>query len=87
MTIPIPVVCLTYCKWYDSISYASKLTNTTREQIINCCKGKQAYTTNEYGTKLEWMYVDTFVEHFGEEAFWDLFRTTQDFYVNEVEED
>lgn len=87
MGIPKAVVCLTYFKWYESIQYASKVTNTTREQIIDCCKGRIPYTINEYNTKLEWVYKEDFVALHGEDAFWELHRTTQDFYTNDIRED
>lgn len=82
MRVARQVVCVTYNKWYDSTSYASKVTNTSREQIIKCCNGKIPHTSNETKTKLVWMYLEDFIEKYGEDAFWNLHRTTQDFYTN-----
>lgn len=81
------VVCLTYNKVYDSIRYASKITRTNREDISKCCRGLKPYTINLEKTKLAWMYSKDYIEKYGEEAFWKLHRSTQDFYINDIWED
>lgn len=78
-----PVVCLTYRKVYDSIKYASKITRTNREDISKCCRSIIPNTTNLERTTLEWMFAQDYIEEYGEEAYWELFRCTQDFYTKD----
>ena len=87
MRIAKEVVCLTYRKWYPSISYASKVTRTDKDNIAKACKKVIEHTVNLEGTKLQWMFKDEFIEVCGEDNFWNLHRATQDFYTNDMEEE
>ena len=87
MRIAKEVVCLTYRKWYPSISYASKVTRTDKDNIAKACKKVIEHTVNLEGTKLQWMFKDEFIEVHGEDNFWNLHRATQDFYTNDMEEE
>ena len=87
MRIAKEVVCLTYRKWYPSISYASKVTRTDKDNIAKACKKVIEHTVNLEGTKLKWMFKDEFIEVYGEDNFWNLHRATQDFYTNDMEEE
>lgn len=77
------IVCLTYKKVYPSISYASKITRTDIKAIQKCVSCFKEYTVNDERTKLEWMCAEMFKECYGEDAYWKLHRTTQDFYTND----
>ena len=87
MRIAKEVVCLTYRKWYPSISYASKVARTDKANIAKACKKVIEHTINLEGTKLKWMFKDEFIEVYGEDNFWNLHRATQDFYTNDMEEE
>lgn len=87
MRVAKEVVCLTYRKWYPSISYASKVTRTDKDNIAKACKKVIEHTVNLEGTKLKWMFKDEFIEVYGEDNFWNLHRATQDFYTNDMEEE
>lgn len=87
MRIAKEVVCLTYRKWYPSISYASKVTRTDKDNIAKACKKVIEHTVNLEGTKLEWMFKEDYLKEFGEDNFWNLHRATQDFYTNDMEEE
>ena len=67
MRIAKEVVCLTYRKWYPSISYASKVTRTDKDNIAKACKKVIEHTVNLEGTKLQWMFKDEFIEVYGED--------------------
>lgn len=77
------VVCLTYNKMYESIKYASKITRTEERSISRCCRGLIDYTTNLEKTKLQWMFSQDYIEKYGEDAYWNLHRSTQDFYTKD----
>ena len=55
---PMKVMCLNTGEIYNSANKASEDTGCTANGIIECCKGNYKYTSDRYGNKLTWKFVD-----------------------------
>lgn len=74
------VVCLEYNKIYESIQLAQKITGCCERSIRKCCKGTLKGCYNKYGGKIRWMYLDDYIEKYGNDAVNKLHSTSSDFY-------
>lgn len=57
------VININTMKIFESVTYASKKIGISKQNIVQCCKGRQGYAGKINGEPAKWMYYDDYIKN------------------------